>query len=1091
MRKAVAIQKRLRSGGKLAGAAPGFAYDLLATNLSELNAAIATAAATPTVDTVIALSSAVDLGALTISGRVMSGTLAGVPVQHFLRSERNQVWDPHFTGGSITIRGLGPKPKFSAGVTVTGSTGIVFRDVIMGFLQPVAMYSYEPETGEQVTITAATQANPCVLTVTGGVPSKVRVGAKVRIAGATGMTGLGSAHHTVLANTGSTITIAYDASAQPAYTGSGLIYGADNRTTTGINPAGVMKTAFIAQSGSDVVCRDMEFSNRALTADAAYWADLVGQGDYKRLVLCDVLFDGFQNALKCGEGADILTRNLVFRNGIADNIANRSRYVVGIKGHRPSVSIAGITTGAVPVVTTTAAHGLKRGDMLCIEGVTGTTEALTAQTAESAISGITLGATTVISVAQTSSFTPGTTVRVTGINTGPTGIMDLPLRVTARSVVSGAGTITLAVDSSAMAAWVNGGVVRRIPAWMVDTVPSPTTLTLRMIKAEVGGTVAVDGTGWTAYVSGGTLIGPVENRFWLENAYMAEQAADARFTAPHSDGAQFGASTNECNCRLMAYDWVISPTVPPDMFNATQALFMTSGAVDSTKVVGEGRNILMNSSAPNQYIAPTTEDWRWELAFATADRQPNAYFPSSDGIWSNPYRMSHTLSCIGPPRGGGSSAVAITSDSDFTLSPNDDRSAIFAGPFVADINGNRIPDPAGPLTPTLRTTAALAVVMAAYAQQWKGIGANAGRGFGGDPDAIWFTGIADTAAPVISSVVITPTSNTASVARSIDKGHGFEFWLVSLTAGITDKDAIIALAKAGGAKAGIIGLNAAGAQAPINVGGLPDATLHSFYSLVRDRQGNETLSETPFTTAALTKPVIQQIVDTPSTATSATFESAAITPGSLANRGLVVVLEPDATATTTDLSGVVLTYGTPGRGAGLGTPLAIITSRNLNGSGARRPRGIVAFLPAPAAGVAGTVKAEYKDAALAGQNCISHSMQIIELSNVDQNPANAITGTNDSKTAGTSLAGTITTPVANCLIIGAACLFGGTGTTTGHTVTGSATMPCSGFTGPAGSNDHWYALFHEDVAAAGTDGFGLTWTTAADAALVIAGFRPA
>ena len=109
------------------------------------------------------------------------------------------------------------------------------------------------------TITGATQANPCVLTVT----NNFNVNQRVFISGVGGMTALNGNTYTISARTGLNITINVDSTAFGAYTAGGTasVYGQVYRTITGItsaNPAVVTSVAHGLLNSSVVLITGVE-----------------------------------------------------------------------------------------------------------------------------------------------------------------------------------------------------------------------------------------------------------------------------------------------------------------------------------------------------------------------------------------------------------------------------------------------------------------------------------------------------------------------------------------------------------------------------------------------------------------------------------------------------------------------------------------------------------------------------------------------------------------------------------------------------------------------------------------------------------------
>ncbi|MCE6967566.1 putative Ig domain-containing protein [Cereibacter sphaeroides] len=102
---------------------------------------------------------------------------------------------------------------------------------------------------------------------------------------------------------------------------------------------------------------------------------------------------------------------------------------------------------------------------------------------------------------------------------------------------------------------------------------------------------------------------------------------------------------------------------------------------------------------------------------------------------------------------------------------------------------------------------------------------------------------ADTTAPTLSGISVTPAATEASLAWSTSEGNGTAYWLVDGNASRTAEQVIAA----GNSRS----VSASGAQATITATGLTASTGYTFHLVHRDAAGNaSTVSSTAFTTAS-------------------------------------------------------------------------------------------------------------------------------------------------------------------------------------------------------------------------------------------------
>lgn len=631
-----------------------------------------------------------------------------------------------------------------------------------------------------------------------------------------------------------------------------------------------------------------------------------------------------------------------------------------------------------------------------------------------------------------------------------------------------------------------GGMTQANIKHYVYSVIDANTFTLGQLRTSSSqGIDPTDTTGWTAYTSGGTTTGALFANVWIENCWAGPQAGSAYFTAPHSDGVQAGASTNEINTRGCILDCVFAPTIDWDEPNATQPAFFDGGNIDSTYFDLTIKNVMLTGSAPNQFIAPQSRDWKTNVAFFTADRRAGAYFAttSDHGIVQTPWADSLVTGCIGYNFSGNGITTGCFEGLTATLT----RTSVFTGPFETNWRGDAVALPR-PVGMALAGDArAVEDIIQEWADTYKTVGAYAGMGFGGDPDGIYFTGSADVTAPTISAVSSTPTSNTTTVDYSVNEAAGHVYWWISTTGGVSSAATIIANAKAAYSAASgtgsVVGLSASGAQTQLSISGLSPATNYSVYLVAVDWHGNtSSVTEHTLTTAALTKPVIQQAINVLSTTTSqSTNTSSSVTVGSTADTILFAVLTFSAAANTTDYTGTTVTWN--------GAAMTLKASFDLAGtSPAKRSRAAIYALANPTPGT-GTIVAAMKNAGAVAQNTIACVIDALEVSNCDTNLANIVAATGARLSSGTSISTTLTTTADDALIITGVTIFGGP--TSAWAATNGGTLTLSTQTGTSGSNDNVGLTITEDAPTAGANGNGASWTTSVEACITSLAVNPA
>lgn len=338
-------------------------------SVAEFNAVAALAAAAPTTDLTVLFRSST-YGLLAVSNIAMSGTLSGVPAAPACFEQddthRNQTWTPTFTGGKLVIGSHKPYgAKFSGASTLANSTGIDYRDIVMGRLSPTPQYSYEPESSVGAVVTGITLGFPTIVSL--NTSSGTVVGAKCRVAGiTTGPLPMNGVHVTVLAVNGNDVTVDFDSTGMTAWSAGGNWQGAVSiNYLPAFTPSGVNST---------FIFNGTRFSGKDLNPDAAYWTDMIVVGTYKSAVYYNCTWDGFQNGLMIGRGWQTWCKNLHFRNNIADNIQIGAATTTAPATHTAiAKDITAVTNAAIGVVTCPN-HGLSVGDSFVVTAATGMTQ---------------------------------------------------------------------------------------------------------------------------------------------------------------------------------------------------------------------------------------------------------------------------------------------------------------------------------------------------------------------------------------------------------------------------------------------------------------------------------------------------------------------------------------------------------------------------------------------------------------------------------------------------------------------------------------------------------------------------------------------
>ncbi len=337
--------------------------------VAEFNAAAAIANAAPTGDHTVLFRSAT-YGLLAVTSIAMSGTLSGIPAAPdcFIDpdSARGQTWTPTFTGGRLSIGSHKPYgAKFNGASTISNSTGVHFKDIVIGRLSPTPQYAYEPESSVGAVVTGMTLGNPTTINL--NTSSMTVVGAKCRVTGiTTGPTAMNGVAVDVLSVVGNTVTVDFDSTGMPAWSAGGAWTGASAISyVPAFTPTGT-NTTFIFDG--------TRFSSKDFNPDAAYWADLVVVGSYKSAVYHNVTFDGSMNAFMYGRGYQTWVKNIHIRNALADYMQIGTSLASVVAAHTGvSKAITAVSQATIGVVTCPA-HGLKQGDSFIVTGATGMTQ---------------------------------------------------------------------------------------------------------------------------------------------------------------------------------------------------------------------------------------------------------------------------------------------------------------------------------------------------------------------------------------------------------------------------------------------------------------------------------------------------------------------------------------------------------------------------------------------------------------------------------------------------------------------------------------------------------------------------------------------
>ena len=215
---------------------------------------------------------------------------------------------------------------------------------------------------------------------------------------------------------------------------------------------------------------------------------------------------------------------------------------------------------------------------------------------------------------------------------------------------------------------------------------------------------------------------------------------------------------------------------------------------------------------------------------------------------------------------------------------------------------------------------------------------------------------------------------------------------------------------------------------------------------------------------------VQGIDGGTTTNNAASYESNAITIGSGANRLLVAAI-----AIATGPNGVTLaapraTFGTAGRALGTGTAMVLRGPYNTSG---RRTQVIFAILPAPATGT-GTVQFD------SGTSMVACLFQLYEFTGANQT---LVTHALVQAVGGQNRTGLTTTgTVAAGQLLSVLSILGNVADESGTiAATGGATLDRRALSGTPLGLSQINAGFSGETVAAGSNGNGFTWSTAADA----------